>query len=177
MDLPIEDQLKLSDLIARCMWALDFGDPNAYASCFAPDGELFMDGIPEGASKPGLYRGRDELQSHAATVFNSTAGHVRHWNSNSVLNGSGDHASAESYVVVIRVGQFPLAGIISTGIHRDTFQKFDGEWKIVRRTFVCDPQPEHTKKPSHTMIARRDAFIMRSMPSPRSLAFARQQKE
>jgi len=176
MFLTSEDQLKLHDLLARCMWSLDFGDPDAYADCFAPEGELYMEAIPDGATKPGLHRGRDALREHAAILFGATAGHVRHWNSNVVLSGSGDDASAVSYVVVTRVGHFPLAGIISTGIHRDTFQRVDGEWKIVRRTFVCDPQPEHKEKPRHPMVAKRDALVLRSIPTGMLPAFARQDK-
>ena len=176
MILTSEDQLKLHDLIARCMWALDFGDPDAYASCFTPEGELYMEAIPEGASTPGLYHGQEALREHAATLFGATAGHVRHWNSNVTLSDDGDNAAAVSYVIVARVGHFPLAGIISTGIHRDTFQKVDGEWRIVRRSFVCDPQPEHTSAPRHAMVARRDAWILSSVPAGGMPSLARKEK-
>ena len=41
--LTTDDKIAIRELLARYAWALDTGDPDALAACFAPDGVVIED--------------------------------------------------------------------------------------------------------------------------------------
>jgi 3-phenylpropionate/cinnamic acid dioxygenase small subunit len=59
--VPLEDRAEIEELIARYAWALDTGDFDGYAACFAEDG--WIEHPPQGRmhGRAGLKRLTDEL--------------------------------------------------------------------------------------------------------------------
>jgi hypothetical protein len=166
-ELTVTDTLQLQQLIGRCVVALDFGDDKGYAQCFAADGEVHLQGIPQEDSEESVYAGYARLREHAVSLFAVTAGHVRHFNTNAIFSRcSNENAEAISYVMVVRTGKFPEAGLISTGILRDRFVRVEGMWKIQQRTFRVDPQPEHSKQAPNKMTWMKDAMLARQKGQP-----------
>jgi polysaccharide pyruvyl transferase WcaK-like protein len=145
-ELTVTDTLQLQQLIGRCVVALDFGDDKGYAQCFAADGEVHLQGIPQEDSEESVYAGYARLREHAVSLFAVTAGHVRHFNTNAIFSRCSNE-NAE-------------------GILRDRFVRVEGMWKIQQRTFRVDPQPEHSKQAPNKMTWMKDAMLARQKGQP-----------
>lgn len=144
MPLTPDDREEIRELVARYDFALDLGEFDAYASCFAPDGAFWVDGFGEGSTVGGRHQGRDALRDFAKLNFEAYKGHFRHWNNGvQVIEGDGEVAQMQSYMIGITVGMLGEAQILETGMYYDTLRKIDGKWLFEERHFIADPQFEH----------------------------------
>ena len=84
MPLATEDHLAIHELIARYCFAIDHGEPEAYAACFTEDGELYADGRLRG-------KGRAALAANIVKA-NQQGLHRRHWPCNALIEGDGNAA-------------------------------------------------------------------------------------
>jgi hypothetical protein len=90
---------------------------------------------------------------------------VRHWNQNFVFTTVTDNeVEVDSYLICVRVGVVPLAGVTLTGLYRDRLMKLDGRWYIKERFVRADPQPEHTASSTDILVVARDEFVARVPP-------------
>lgn len=128
--LPLADQAAIRDVIARCAWALDTGDVEAFVACFSPAGSLLWDVF----ETPERWEGEHALR-HFATFFRDqpTSAGRQHHVTNTVITASGDEARAMSYVAVaLRQGAGPhLLNVM--GYYEDRFHRWQGQWRLVER--------------------------------------------
>lgn len=161
MKLEAIEYEQIRQMMARAAMAIDYGLGDVYATCYTPDGSFEMAGLPEGAVS-GAHLGRDGVAEFSAALFGNTQGNCRHVNLNHVFEEeTEDEVKILSYLFVIRTGEVPQAGVILTGIYRDTLRKVDGEWLLHRRLFHADPQPEHPTPSTDVLVLARDAAVTR----------------
>lgn len=128
--IPYADQTAIRDVIARCAWALDTGDVEAFVACFCADGMLLWDVF----EAPERWEGEQALR-HFAEFFRAqpTSAGRQHHVTNTVITASGQGAKAMSYVAVaVRQGPGPhLLNVM--GYYEDHLRREDGEWRLAER--------------------------------------------
>ena len=129
MPLKPKDHLAILNLANRYAQAFDFGDPEAYANCFTPDGVF-------DARPVVLCNGRDDLYAFSARTGVTGS---RHWMGNSVIDGDGDEATMTTYLMMVNTGADSSTGV--TGVYRDRLVKTGGEWKIRHRRLDFEEPP------------------------------------
>jgi SnoaL-like domain len=131
------DRSEIEDLLGRYSFALDWQDPELYASTFTEDGVLVWAG--------GTVNGRkaivDEMRTAKAVDDRATAGEAplrparrRHFISNLVVKIEGDSATARSFWFEFNNDmrdRRPYLG--AYGHSEDKMQRVDGRWLIQRR--------------------------------------------
>jgi uncharacterized protein (TIGR02246 family) len=128
MSLTADDITEITQLYSRYAHAVDCGDGKAFADCFTPDGWLRLgDGDP--------LAGHEAIAEFATSVPTLVPG-IRHSVSNIVLEGDGNAATGEAYLLVYASGG--EAKIISTGRYRDELRREGGSWVFTYRHFVPD---------------------------------------
>jgi ketosteroid isomerase-like protein len=129
--LSTDDQLAIRDTIARCAWALDTGDVEAFVACFCNDGVLLWDVF----ETPDRWQGEAALR-HFAEFFRvqPTSAGRQHHVTNTVVTPSAQGALARSYVTVaLRQGHGPhLLNVM--GYYEDLFRREDGRWRLAERS-------------------------------------------
>ena len=129
MPLSPEDHLAILNLANRYAQAFDFGDSEAYANCFPPDGVF--------DARPVIRcNGHADLKAFSKS---STAGRSRHWMGNTVVQGDGDEATMTTYLMVVNTGADSSTGV--TGVYRDQLVKQNGQWKIQHRKLDFEEPP------------------------------------
>ncbi len=139
MSLSAEDHAEIRQLLARYNWAVDFGDVEAWAATFTPDGVFECLGLPDGAALGGRHAGPDALKAYASTHYGINQGRARHWNWNLLIEGEGDSATMQCYLNAYSAGQGPSAEFRVTGIYRDTLLRTPDGWRFVTRQVTIDP--------------------------------------
>jgi ketosteroid isomerase-like protein len=134
-----EDRALIEDLQARYLFALDFGDADAYAATFTEDGELFY-GPPE------TIRGRDALrdlvgrmpdrqqagESEDEQKLHPATG--RHNISNIVIKINGDKAEGRAYWFHYSNNNPERKAVFDGyGHYEDEMVKVNGEWLFSKR--------------------------------------------
>lgn len=131
-----DDRAEIINLQGRYLLAMDFNDPDAYASVFAEDGVLDWAG--------GEVVGREAIRAFLASGrYNPTAGATevegwpaayRHFVTNQVIKVDGDTAHAITYW--FQAGNLQDRGVMEFGMfgnYVDELEKIDGEWLFTRR--------------------------------------------
>jgi hypothetical protein len=129
-DLSANDRLEIREVIARCAWALDTGDAEAFVACFCADGVLLWD-VFETADR---WQGEAALR-HFAEFFRDqpTSAGRQHHVTNTVITPDAQGARAMSYVTVaLRQGHGPhLLNVM--GYYEDSFRLEHGRWRLAER--------------------------------------------
>lgn len=133
--LAVADHLAVLNHIARYNHAIDLGTPEEWADCFTDDAEF--------DAEPVVHcHGRSELIAFAkATLTPSRLG--RHWNSNVWVDGDGDRARAQVYLMMVRSGKFGEVG--ATGVYRDRLVRSSGQWRFEYRKLTFEDPPDWTR--------------------------------
>jgi len=126
--LDAADKLEILELAARYNHAIDFGDGEAWADTFTPDG-VFKGG------GPGPVQGREALAAFVGGFAQNMAG-ARHWTNNHVIDGDGDSATHTCYLNLIQTKDG--AKSVVTARYNDEVVKVDGAWKFASRTVNPD---------------------------------------
>ena len=124
MPLTAEDKLEIMELAARYNFAIDRRLAEEWADVFTEDGELWGGGKLRAAGRAGL-------EEHMRTAA-KTGESIRHWTSNTVIDGEGDKATLQMYVMAWNItggGMVPYV----MGDYDDTLVKVNGRWKFKRR--------------------------------------------
>ena len=128
MPLATEDHLAIHELIARYCFAIDHGEPEAYAACFTEDGELYADGRLRG-------KGRAALAANIVKA-NQQGLHRRHWPCNALIEGDGNAARLRLYVMTFDIDKSLAPYLI--GEYDDRLVKVNGQWLFqCRRVDLC----------------------------------------
>lgn len=127
--LSVEDEVRISSIIARMNHAVDLADYPLYASFYAADGV-----IDSGFGPP--VAGREAIVASLVQSAPFITG-KRHAASNIVISGEGDQAVAVYYLIVFeRLKGLTLAG---TAVITDTFARSPDGWQVVRHQTRIDP--------------------------------------
>lgn len=131
------DRSEIEDLQSRYMFALDFQDPELYASTFTSDGVL----IWAGGTVTGRQAIVDEMKEAREVDERAHAGVAplrpaqrRHFITNVVLQIDGDRATGRAYWFEFNNDirdRRPYLG--AYGHYQDELRKVDGRWLFSRR--------------------------------------------
>lgn len=142
----------VENLIAQYLWAFDSQDDEAFASLFAPDGEVVMKGaeIPTPMVFHGpmrlhefidMMRQRTKMPPHADLQFSPNI----HFPANLVLTVNGNKASSRLYWFTVRRGenvdQITLPNpnpsfFASVGRYEQEYVRRNGKWLFQRVTIA-----------------------------------------
>lgn len=134
--VPIEDRIEIEDLYNEYLWALDSGDSEGYAECFAPDAVLRED-HPDGNVRET--KGRQAIHDFVLRYHQDPgfAGHQHRESTRIFLNdpeGRPDHYAVRSTTWALHYfADTGEAKLHYAGYYRDIVGKVDGEWKLVSR--------------------------------------------
>jgi hypothetical protein len=145
------DRSEIEDLQSRYMFALDFHDPETYASTFTPDGVL----VWAGGTVTGRQAIVDEMKEAREVDARAAAGMApvrpparRHFISNVVLQIDGDRATGRAFWFEFNNDmrdRRPYLG--AYGHYQDELRKVDGRWLFSRRQ-IFNEQRDNMAGPS-----------------------------
>ena len=131
------DRAEIENLQARYLFALDWQDPDAYASTFAPEGVLdWAGGVVNGreAIRKEVVGMRATFVKRAADEAPKRPSRLRHMITSVVLKIDGDRATGRAYWFEIDNNTSTRAPIVSGyGHYDDELRKVDGRWLFTRR--------------------------------------------
>lgn len=127
-----EDRAAIEDLQARYLFALDWGDADAYAECFAEDGVLdWAFGVTEGREAI-----REEARGMAGKleqVFGKGV-KLRHFVTQLAITVNGDRAHSRAYwFEAMNNGPDGEPKMGTFGHYEDECIRVDGRWLFKRR--------------------------------------------
>ena len=134
------DRAEIIDLMARYLFAMDYHDADAYAECFADDGELDW--------AMGVARGREAIRAEAETfkqkigeIFKDSDGNpakLRHGVNQKVIRVEGDRAwNTGFWWEMTNGGPDGSIALPSFGIYEDELVRVEGRWLFKRRK-ICN---------------------------------------
>lgn len=126
--LTAQDFVDIQQLYARYNWALDSGDSEGYAATFTPDG-VFNNNV-----------GHDAIVKFADTFHAGLGAHVRHWNTNLLIQPSPEGASGQVYLVLVDFGSKPPT-IAASASYSDQLVKTAQGWRFKKRATKGDAVP------------------------------------
>lgn len=131
------DRSEIEDLQSRYLFALDWQDPELYASTFTEDGVLVWAGGTVTGRKAiieEMKQARDVDARAAAGVAPVRPARRRHFISNVVLRVDGDRATGRAYWFEFNDDmrdRRPYLG--AYGHYQDDLRRVDGRWLFTRR--------------------------------------------
>lgn len=145
-----EDRAEILDLMARYLFALDWGDGESYAACFTEDGEL--DWARE------TTKGRAALAMMCAGFPEAMRGIMgdvphRHFLGQTAITVDGDRAWARAAWFEMARGHDGVRndgfGKSSFGHYEDTLVRQDGKWLFARRKIYNEFLPGRAAGPQN----------------------------
>jgi hypothetical protein len=128
MPLTVEDRFAIHELAARYAHAIDFGEAEAWADCFTPDGSFQ-------STLQHRVIGREALMAFCRATPPEFK--PRHWTNHWIMDGDGNEATATCYGMLLNAAASDC--IVLTFRYRDRLRKVDGAWKFVERFADIDP--------------------------------------
>jgi hypothetical protein len=126
-----EDRFAIAELMAAYCHAIDLGRWEQFPDLFTPDCRLDF------GSLMGVFEGSEGVRRFADTLA-GIALFMRHFTTNLIVRGDGEHARAESYVLAVTGA--PGSSSQTTGRYEDELVKVGGRWRIrVRRAILDTP--------------------------------------
>lgn len=133
-----EDRAEIEELMARYLFALDWGDGEAYAACFTEDGEV--DWARETTrGRPALAAMCTGFRAAMASIMGEGVPH-RHFLAQTAIAVDGDRAQvrADWFEIARRGDGF---GKSSFGHYEDELVRQDGRWLFRRRKIYNEYLP------------------------------------
>ncbi len=126
--LKSDDLVEIQQLYARYNWTIDAGDSEGYASTFTPDG-VFNANV-----------GHAAIVKFADGFHAGLGSHVRHWNTNLLIQPTPTGASGQVYLVLVDFATKP-ATIVTSASYTDELVKTAQGWRFTKRTTKGDVVP------------------------------------
>ncbi len=131
MSAVLEEKDAIRELMARYCFHFDNGEFDQWLSLFTADAVFDL-------GTRGRFQGREALRSFLRVIpLSNGVPMMKHCVLNVIITVSGLHATAESYVIVLRGGGHGLALSIA-GRYQDQLSKVDGEWRFAQRKVHFD---------------------------------------
>lgn len=132
-----QDRSEIEDLQARYLFALDWQNPEAYASTFTEDGVLIWAGgtvTGQAAIVEEVVNMRAADQKLTDALAPQRPWRRRHFITNMVIRIDGDHATARAYWFEFNNDMGELKPYLGAyGHYEDEVSKVDGHWLFSRR--------------------------------------------
>ena len=122
------DKLEIMELAARFEAALDMEDEEKFVATFTEDGKI----VAFGQTSAGRQGQRDAMWQ----MLNAFARNRRHCTTNAIIEGDGQNAVMNSYLIVFNRADLGRTGSAAV---RDTVVKSDGKWLLHSREIDVDP--------------------------------------
>ena len=124
------DRLEIQELLHRYCHYLDHGRWAEFAALFTADCRLDLSQVL------GVYEGAAGLHQFGEMIA-GTGLFMRHMMTNVVIDGDGERARVQSYVIAITgpAGSKPQQ---ATGLYDDELVKQDGRWLLHHRRLTLD---------------------------------------
>jgi hypothetical protein len=122
--LTTQDYIDIQQLYARYNHTIDRRDPEGWAGTFVADG--VFNNITGHDALVGFIKERQ-----------GDGGHRRHWNTNLLITGTPEGASASVYLLLYDTSVTP-PGIVTSGRYEDTLVKTSQGWRFKKRTTQID---------------------------------------
>jgi uncharacterized protein (TIGR02246 family) len=126
------NKAEIAELIARYNAAIDDGDIQGWANCFAPEG--VFDGMI------GRFAAHRELDRFTAAVKNltTTTPNLRHYVTNILTEVNGSEARSRCFLLMTSTSKEGGAKIAIAGQYKDRLVKRDGRWLFLERKVLID---------------------------------------
>ena len=128
-NLSTEDRLEIEQLYAKYNHSIDFGDGDAWAKTFTPDG--LFDG---GRGAPMV--GTEALAGFANGFASQIKG--RHWTNNLLVEPSASGAAGKCYLILFNLAAEGGPAPMVTGVYHDELAKGSDGWRFTSRKVVGD---------------------------------------
>lgn len=128
-ELTTADRLEIQEVLARYSHCVDRGRWDALPGLFTADCVLDLSQVM------GRYEGHDGVRQFAATLA-PLGVFMRHLVSNVVIEGAGERARVECYVVAVTGSAATPTS--TTGFYDDELVKQNGRWLLHRRRLALD---------------------------------------
>jgi len=130
------DRVMITDLLARYVWAADYGTAEQWAGVFTPDGVF-------GADKGGLrVVGRKRLIEFINDLYH-TVPHLHHVTTSIAIDLDGDRSTGKSQLNEFMSRPEAIYPNLH-GWYEDDYLFVDGCW-LIKRRIVHIPHPENTR--------------------------------
>lgn len=142
------DRAQIEDLQARYLFALDWQDPEAYASTFTEDGVLdWAGGIAQGreAIREDVRGMRASFAVQEAEAAPLRPARLRHFITNVVVRIDGDTATSRAYWMEFdnrNAEREAYSG--AYGHYEDELRKVNGQWLFSKRKIYNEEMAERT---------------------------------
>ena len=131
MALSAADIIEIQNLYSDYNFAIDFGDAEAWAACFTPDGSLHS-----GFGEPTT--GTDALVEFGAGTHAMLPG-ARHQVANLAIRGDGDEATGRCYLQMYNTaGGAAETALVISGVYEDRLVRHEGAWRFAERVMSPD---------------------------------------
>jgi hypothetical protein len=130
--LSTEDRLAIGEVIAGYSHGIDRRQWDSFRRLFTPDCKLDLSGAL------GLFEGSEGIERFISTI-DSLPIVMRHLVTNVVIEGDGERARAQSYVLAIT--GLPGNQQQGTGFYDDELIKSGGRWRLHHRRLQLDGMP------------------------------------
>jgi SnoaL-like domain len=149
-----EDRAEIQNLQARYLFAMDWGDADAYASTFAPDGVLdFAGGVEKGRQQihDAIKKFHDDdMKRSAAAASGLRPAHRRHNISNIVVKIDGNHATGRAYWFEFHDDNPERKAYVGAyGHYEDELEKIDGKWYFTKRKIMNEQMASRAAEPAN----------------------------
>jgi uncharacterized protein (TIGR02246 family) len=123
----LDDVDEIRQLIARYCHLVDARRIEEWVDCFTDDAVFEVRG--------SRHEGRDALLKLGQGLRES-GNRSRHWVTNVLVDVDGDHATSESYLMMLSATAEPA--LLGSGVYRDRVRRVDGRWRFAERIVTFD---------------------------------------
>jgi len=160
-----QDRAEIEDLMSRYLFAMDYGDIDAYVATFTTDGELEF--------ATGTSRGHDEIRKNVSAfkqnigkfykIEDGSPATLRHVLLQAVIRVEGDRAWTRSlWMEMANDGPGDSFKMGTFGIYEDEVRKENGDWLFSKRRILNEfLKGRHSGpgNPVRDMDALAEAFL------------------
>lgn len=138
-----EDEFAIRDLYSRYNAYVDTGAYDDWAACFTEDG-VFSPAVESGGRAAIAALGKARFEARPNQPWKEP----QHWNSNLILNGSGNSATALCYITrVVKMKDTGQSAMNVLGVYQDQLSKVASRWLFKSRKVTQGTLPPEAIPP------------------------------
>jgi len=160
-----QDRAEIEDLMARYLFAMDYGDIDSYVATFTEDGSIeFASGTFTGHAeiREAVSRFKESIGQFYTTEDGEPAA-LRHVLLQSVVRVEGDRAwSTSLWMEMANDGPGDSFKMGTFGIYEDELERVDGRWLFSRRVVLnefIDGRESGPGNPVRSIDAAAEAYL------------------